>query len=394
MVPKNPYHGSSLSKAVAASGGCFSAQDIDGTTASYAEAPPESELAAREETDAIAHELGGVMFNTLRATEMCMSETLLKVSPEINRLPPLCLKEGNRRIYAPIESLERFKFNHSPHAIHSVGVGIAVENDGAYHIDGVFEKKLHKDATRWRDRAFSLLPVLDPDESLGLTRDLPAIEFVENYHAGLADVTPLDYRIQLQHVGMDGEAWKAAVRKRLNELRMGKGPAAATARTVRLVDESNPRLGRYVLYMVPFNGTKEKALSHVAHQLCWVHDCHISALQLCIAGDTMTDLWAGLYGANGAPGIFALAGGSRLTDYLVGDKKGQRFAGEWLASVSRRLVANSRKGFYYIQLPCMVLPRVVVILDEAFPGTTDAQSVANFYKYIARQDLKGVVTPH
>lgn len=362
--------------------GFCSFNDVDGTTASYFEVPPKAEIEARKEVFDFAHRQGGHVLSTLRASEMCMDEHYLEASIGcgLGRLPPLCAKKDGHCIYAPLSSLERFKFNYNPHAINSVGVGIVVEQGGAYHHDLAFQHKLHPHVgERWRDRALKLVDTLDHD---GLLRgSFAPIEDIENYHAGKTDVAPLDYRIQLQYEGGDGIGWKNDIKQRINQLRHERHSAASFARAIRWIDESRPHKQRYMLYLVPKYGTKEHGVTQVYRSIVAELEVDPGDIMVVVTGDTMTDLRAGIFGAPEAPGFFVLAGGSPLTDYLVGSKSGEPFAGESLESIRRRMKPNSKKGFYYVQMPGMPFARVVVVADQAFPGKSDAESILAFYQY-------------
>jgi hypothetical protein len=128
--------------------------------------------------------------------------------------------------------------------------------------------------------------------------------------------------------------------------------------------------------------TKEGAFNHVLRRVAHATGIPTEEFTTLSAGDRMPDLRAGLFGGN--RGFFILAGGSVLTDYLVGSKRGQDFAGQSLAAIVRRLIpVEGRKGWYLFYMFGMTHPRVVIIADEAVKGgKTDAESVLEVVKQI------------
>lgn len=359
--------------------------DIDGTIASYSEQPSKAELEARREIREVLDKEGGVVFSTMRTPELCMSEDAFRKSQVagFNRQEPHChVDEHKKRCYKPLEELLKYTHNLDPHAISNVGTGIWIYKDGAYHPDLEFFSWYGVDNQQWKKNVMLLLENVDPDRALRST--FSDLEDPDNYNNGVVDVGPLECRFELKFKGSDykeGVLWKEFVRQRLQASWRSGNPLAKVAGSIELVDESNPAKGRFQLYLVPRRHTKEAAFNHILRQVCsevGTSPKHFTTLS---AGDTMTDLKAGLFSGFNCRGYFVLAGGSRLTEYLIGSKKGEPFAGKSITSISRRLKPTGKKGWYTFYMYGMLTPRIVIIADEAVKGDkTDAESVLEVIK--------------
>lgn len=367
--------------------------DVDGTTASYSDCPSDEELDARREIREILETYGGYVLTTARTPELCMSEGMLAASREVGftRLDPKCYTENGRRVYRPLCTIRKYAHLTDPDAIHSIGEGIWVKRDAAYYPDSKFYARHKIDKETWKQSVRLLLDDVDAD---GVIRDgFSKLEDPDNHKNGLVDVQEVECRFEITaKPGVDGLAWKNLVRERLHRYRASstEPSLARISRSIEFIDESNPAKGRYQLYLVPHRRlTKEGAFNHMLGQVSAASGVPAGEFTTLSAGDRMPDLRAGLFGGSSNRGFFILAGGSVLTDYLIGGKKGQDFAGQSLRSIVKRLrPVEGRKGWYSFYMCGMSHPRVVVIADEAVKGgKTDAESVLEAVKQI-NGDLK------
>lgn len=357
--------------------------DVDGTIAGYAEEPSWKEIEARREIREILDKETGLTLSTMRTPELCMSERAYEASCAVGfeRKRPNCHRDtaGNRLVYKSLTSLLRYTHNLDPDCISNPGTGIWVRCDGAYRQDRTFFDRHQIDCAKWRADVDKLLQEVDPDRAIRNT--FSSLEDPASYESGSADVETLACRYELRFKGIEGAAgWKEFVWDRLHSLPTNH-PLSKVAQRIDIIDESVPVLNRTQIYLVPHRRfTKEGATNHIVSMVSQVSGIPTQELTTITIGDRMPDLKAGLMSGYNTRGFFVLAGGSPLTEYLVGDKKGEAFAGQSLKSIVRRLKPLGRKGFYTFQMFGMPSLRVVVICDEAFPGMTDAESVYQFLK--------------
>lgn len=375
-----------LARKAVHSGGAIFLMDVDGTTASYLEDPPDSELEARREIREIAETHGAYILTTARTPELCMSESMLMASREagFTRLNPKCYVENGVRVYRPLSTIRKYAHLDDPDAINSIGEGIWVKQDGVFRRDKSYYERYKVTNEEWKRGIRLLLDAVDPDNLIrgGFSK----LEDPSSHEKGAVDVQEVECRFELvAKPGVDGVAWKKLVRERLRHYRSDKAEVslAQISRSIELIDESVPSKDRYQLYIVPHKRlTKEGAFNHILRQISLQSGVPTAEFTTVSAGDRMPDLKAGLFGGN--CGFFILAGGSVLTEYLVGDKKGQDFAGQNLSSIVRRLTPiEGKKGWYLFKMPGMSHKRVVIIADEAVKGgKTDAESVLEAIKQI------------
>jgi hypothetical protein len=80
----------------------------------------------------------------------------------------------------------------------------------------------------------------------------------------------------------------------------------------------------------------------------------------------------GLQSAAQSPTTFLLVGGSPLSKYLTDDSK--TFANENLQEIKRNVIPTKIKGFYQYNTANQ-LPKIVIIGDQAFPGTKGPETI-------------------
>jgi len=361
----------------------LSFMDIDGTTSSYLDEPTDAEIEARREIREILETYGGYVLTTARTPELCMSEGVLAASREagFTRLDPKCYVENGVRVYRPLSMIRKYAHLTDPDAIHSIGEGIWVKRDGAFCPDLEFYARYKVAREEWKRGVRLLLDVVDADNVIrgGFSK----LEDPDSHKNGVVDVQEVACRFEVvAKPGVDGVAWKKLVKERLHRYRTNKFEVslARISRSIELIDESTE--SRFQLYLVPHKRlTKEGAFNHILRNVSAATRIPTEDFTTLSAGDRIPDFKAGLFGGN--RGFFILAGGSVLTEYLVGSKKGQDFAGQKLGSIVRRLRPTGRKGWYLFKMFGMTHERVVIIADEAVKGDkTDAESVLEVVKQI------------
>lgn len=364
----------------------LSFMDIDGTTSSYLEEPTDNEIEARREIRELLETHGGYVLTTARTPELCMSERVLAASREagFTRLDPKCHMEDGVRVYRPLSMIRKYAHLTDPDAIHSIGEGIWIKRDEAFCPDLDFYARHKVTKEEWKSGVRLLLDVVDVDYMIrgGFSK----LEDPDGHKNGLVDVQEVACRFEITaKPGVDGIAWKKLVKERLHSHRATKTESLSRISwSIEFIDESVPDKGRYQLYIVPHRRlTKEGAFNHILRGVSAATNIPTERFTTLSAGDRMPDLRAGLFGGHGR-GFFILAGGSVLTEYLVGAKKGQDFAGQKLDSIVKRLrPVEGRPGWYTFYMFGMRWPRVVIIADEAVKGgKTDAESVLEVIKQI------------
>lgn len=378
--------------------GVISLMDVDGTTASYKEHPSDSELEARREIRSILETHGGYVITTARTPELCMSESALMASREagFTRLNPKChVGEGGVREYRPLSTILKYAHLDDPDAIHSIGEGVWVKRGNAFYRDTAYYERYKVVKEEWKRGVRHLLDHVDLDNQIrgGFSK----LEDPASHERGDTDVQEVECRFEITTKSgiseAEGAAWKKLVKERLHYYRNNTTELslARISRSIEFIDESVPSKGRYQLYIVPHKRlTKEGAFNHILRSVGAATNIPTERFTTLSAGDRMPDLRAGLFGGRGR-GFFILAGGSVLTEYLVGEKRGQDFAGQNLSSIVKRLTpVSGRPGWYTFYMFGMLCPRVVVIADEAVKGgKTDAESVLEVIKQINGNLLAG-----
>jgi hypothetical protein len=163
------------------------------------------------------------------------------------------------------------------------------------------------------------------------------------------------------------------------------------AMRIAMVDESklhpsDPAKNKYVLYLIPWGARKEKMIHRLFSESARAAGRKTGELRLFYAGDTPTDLRAGLYAGGGAEFKFLVPAGSPLAPYLINQEK--KYGNEDLSFLwakpqkgrtRHRLVSTKRKGEYrFVHRVPGLKSNAVIIADERYPGTTPPGSVAEF----------------
>lgn len=352
--------------------------DLDGT---FAAGSPE----ARKEVRSRLESRGALVFSTARTPELVMSSGAYGASRALSgftRGAPNWDHKDGKRAYAPLETLAEFDDQLDPDAVLGFGEGVYVANKvgtrQAYFLDDEYERlyldpQLLDDGKPWRAIALALV------ERLGFEEHLAPIDRAGAYAERLANVEPLRYRIQLDFGG------ELAVQKKYEILRRIKLEAKRmrVSRKIEGVDESkpsdDPAQNRATLYLMPPQARKEDMLNRLLTASCRAAQLQSSDVTMLIAGDTLTDFYAGCYAGWDADVVFIVVGGSRLSKCI---EEKVNFAGVDLRRMHRGLLPTERKGFYLFDNPLMRggwikkgKKRTIVMGDAAYPGTIGAETI-------------------
>lgn len=320
-----------------------------------------------------------VVFNTSRTEEMVMSRAAYAASRATGRFhrpPPHLGHAGDRRVDVPQEEAEPAGLLDPDIIAGSTGTQILVrQQDGAYLPDEQYGVDEPLEPCEWRERVLALVEAINTPN---LLLQPAAIEYLENYGDGVSDVYPPDYRMQLGFA-RQGDGREAACR--LNRIRAADiGSLTRTARGVRLLDDSEPRNGRYKSYIVPRWASKARAARRIIERLCQDTGMRREQMYVLFVGDSYPDLHMALVGGAGLEATLLLVGGSRLTDVL-GEPDTTSFAGISLRAVKKRLTRTERQGYLRYRGPGAGDTALTVVLgDKAFPGTESAQTVEDYLR--------------
>lgn len=273
------------------------------------------------------------------------------------------------------------------------GSGIIMRNGHGYMTDWEYDTFLNYDyiagemkegsPNRWRDAVLAAMVQVYPE----FHHYLSPIEYGSNYYKGVTDVAPLRYRVQFNFEGVDG---LLRMQKLMQILEDQAVQGNRLLQRVKTVDESHPNRvdpakSRYTLYLIPWGAEKERMINWLVGRTAKAAALHTRDLRLFYAGDTLTDLRAGLYGGGDAEVTFLLATRSRVAPYIL--ERLPHFGSESLdflwSSDKRpqdRLRSTGEKGVYTFNLSAAYYkkPNRIIIGDERYPGMTPPGSVVAF----------------
>lgn len=371
--------------------------DLDGTHATKVGSLKELEdrAAVRQFLDKRGYVAGAV---TARTPALTMTRATYLASRKLGfvELEPHCgFDEDGKRIYVPPEELPHFAYSQDWDVTACLGYGVYPRNGHGYLIDREFDnllnydheknKKLekHHEPVPWRQAALAFLVEAWPR----VREHFSPLEFRQNYLDGLTDVMPLPYRIQLHFEGSTGLALMRQFREVLGRKKSESDPVALR---MAVVDESKPSAeverSKYTIYLVPWAARKERMINHIVSRSAAAGK--VTVKKLLYAGDTPTDLRAGLYAGGESPLTFLLATGSPLAPYLL--EKRESFGEEslgflWNTGKYRKpcLIETKRPGVYTCKVPGRRWTNTIVIGDKVYAGTTPPGSVRAFLEEFA-----------
>ena len=322
-----------------------------------------------------------VAFVTSRTEEMLMTRASFQASRRTRQFlrpqPHLGGSDGHRRYVSP-EKHEPIGLLDGDIIAGSTGTQIMIrQKGGGYLPDRSYELGSALSSGSWREAALQLLAMLTAE---GYTAEPAEIESEDNYQAGVSDVFPPEYRVQLNFQTVEEKSrFIAGLRRTRFKARESQDGWAEALRNIRVTDDSNPEPGRYKVFLTPRRLSKARAVEHIVCQLCRQLDIERGRLSLLFAGDSFPDLAMGLLGGIGTDSAFLLVGGSRLAAALTREDRAD-FAGEGICAVRRRLIPEGKPGNYRFRPPFSEGgTRRLIVGDEAFPGTQAAESV---YRYL------------
>lgn len=319
-----------------------------------------------------------VVFNTSRTEEMVMTSSSFASSRArtgFTRPPPRLGMRDGRRVEVPQEAAEPAALLDPDVIAGSTGTRILFrQSDGRYRPDGTYGAPNESPPDLWRHEVLALLARVNDE---GRVVELASIENADNYRAGRSDVFPPDYRVQVNFAQPQDRLETVRRLAAIRRTSSPDNPLSRRATRIRVLDDSEPRHGRYKAFIIPRWASKARAAYHI---LSIVRECarDDASIDVLFVGDSYPDLHMGLLGGVGLRCTLLLAGGSRLTDVLTVPGV-SRFAGDSLAAVKRRLTPTGQPGRYRYRVPCGRTPDVqIVIGDAAFPGSTAVETVARY----------------
>ncbi len=382
------YHGSPLVEAVRRTG-CLVLCDLDGTMTIDATTlvPRAAEMRVRREVRGMLEELGGLMFVTMRSSELVWSEEIRRNSLEVGYDRPSARwkKEGGRYVYEDLDVSPYFSSCQDPQGLLAIGDGITIFKDGLAWKDLEYERLLNRDIPRWHTQVYLfLLSYVNADTHGDLDRSLSVLEDSLHWLHGKSNVAPLPYRIQMDFVGADGLERKKKIVESIHARRQDPNPEIRKiARALELVDESKPKEDKYTLYVLPRWGTKLRTAHYVLKRIGRALGRPWQGIQLYTFGDTMADyhmLTRGAF-ANEANGL--LVGGSRLAPTLLTPKPHLQFAGVPLRWGTRVESNPAWPGDHKFHMP-LASPRRVTLGDVAFRGTRGPETILQYLQYLRK----------
>lgn len=374
--------------------------DQDGTnTVNSSDVDSEQEIEDRRMAQEIQDKKGVVTGSvSARTLGLMLSEKMRVASVQMHGYsePPPRWGKDAKGLYTYVDPARVPFFKHSLDRDVSAGFGsgIIMRNGSGYMTDWEYDNFLNYDyiagemkeasPTRWRDAVLAALVEVYPE----FHRHLSPIELRSNYEKGITNVAPLRYRVQFNFKGVDG---LERMHKLMQILEEGRVSGNRLLQRVLTVDEShpnrtNPEMSRYTLYLIPWGAQKERMINWLVGRTAKAADLQTKDMRLFYAGDTLTDLRAGLYGGGDADVTFLLATGSRVAPYIL--ERLPHFGSEsldFLWSSDKRPRDRLRrvgKGIYTFNLSAQFYkkPNRVIIGDERYPGMTPPGSVYAFLK--------------
>lgn len=372
--------------------------DQDGTnTVNSSDVHSEQEIKDRRRAEEIQNNTGVVTGSVSARTLGLMLSEKMRLNSKAygyNEPPPKWGKDAmGWHVYVDPAEIPFFKHSLDRDVSAGFGSGILMRNGAGYMTDWEYDKLLNYDYTRggtkegspepWRQALFAAMMEVYPE----FHEHLSPIEYGSNYEKGFTNVAPLRYRVQFTFKGVQG---LERMQKLMHILEEQAIAGNRLLQRVASVDESHPcriekDASRYTLYLIPWGAQKERMINWLVGRTARAAGLKTSDLRLFYAGDTLTDLRAGLYGGGDSGVTFLLATGSRVAPYIL--ERQPTFGNESLdflwSSNKRpqdRLRSTGEKGVYTFSLSAQYYkkPNRIIIGDERYPNMTPPGSVAAF----------------
>lgn len=300
-----------------------------------------------------------IVFITARTEEMIMSQYQFQVSKALGFAraePHLGKTTDNKKFYLPPEKVEPEGLIDPDIIAGSSGTKILVKqaNDG-YLTDSSYEKNYQQGSSEWRKETIAVIEKLQ----IGKPAE---IENPQNYRNAITDVTPPDFRIQIDFKGL---AEKQKFFENLSALQKKQ------IQNMRFIDNSNEQRDKYSIFIIPNKADKARAAEHIVNNICQELNLPRKDLEILIAGDSLADLPMGLYSGLDTQAKFILVGGSRITQALT-DNQITEYAGEKLLKFKSHL--SGSQGNLEFKIPIFG-NRKVIIGDQVFPNTKGPETI-------------------
>jgi hypothetical protein len=359
-------------KRIVESDGNVDCVDVDGTAAPHGDSlvpPSDQQVEDMRINREMSESDGAYAQNTLRPIEMAFDEATHKAMEELGfeRPPTLWGIDDNKlRVYIKPDNLPQCAHILRPHIFHSVGTGTWVRCGEVYIRDG-------KPYNGWRSSTWGLIQnmmAFDDQIKLRLGRGEDKTE----YDNGLVNCSPPSERITL--IGQTSEAVQAFV-QRLERL---KRSGFVAARRVSIHEEHRPEDRDYRLHLGPPESSKQVGFDRMVLAPCQLIGKSTSHIKARVSGDSKADIEWMLFHGYDAKVKALIAGGSPTTDYIIGHKRGQPYAGESFEWLARKLRPEGRKGHFLFK-PSETQPdRLVIFGDWAYGDKQNTASVRAFFE--------------
>jgi hypothetical protein len=331
--------------------------DIDDTLTGN----PKAQQAVRNELDEQRYT---VVFISSRPYELMLSDGSIKKSSSLVRFPSKAGKnESGKRYHIDLTELTQFRGLLDPDiVIGTTGIDILIrQKNGEYLKDKKYIDSIGMNAADWRKKVINLLGCIDSKSSHFRFRP---IEKAKNYDEDLVDVSPPEYRIQID--------FKRETDKKLLVNKLTKLIKEGLSIPLEFIDDSDPAKNRFSLYFFPFNGLhiKSAAADYVLDRIERELEIGKTDMQVFIAGDSIPELYMGLYSAKKSSVQFFIPTGARITNIFL-EKNNYDFVGIDITKIKKNLLQKS-EGVYIFN------NRNIYIGDILFPRTSPAESVLSF----------------
>ncbi|HEV8666796.1 MAG TPA: hypothetical protein VN665_03035, partial [Candidatus Paceibacterota bacterium] len=287
--------------------GTMAMLDLDGTMASGDPDPSEREVRDRIGVRELLKSKGVVAGAiTARTAGLTLSSAAYQASETLHKAewPPKwgVDPETHERTNVPLEHVPFFTGCLDWDFTGSFGGPIVIKNGRGYKVDQQYYNLLRFDTNdeelAQRREAWRHLMQEFLFDYLGEFKDyMSKLERLSNYAGGITDSAPLAFRYQFDFFGLAGLEAMKKMAEIIERLRSEGNPLAIR---INIVDESKPHptdpgKSKYTLYLIPWNATKEKMVHRVFSQSVMAAGYEVKNTRLFYAGDTFTDLRAGLY---------------------------------------------------------------------------------------------------
>lgn len=303
-----------------------------------------------------------IVFVTSRPYELLLSDRALAKSRHLSRPPSKMGVDKDQTYYhIDLSEIDSFAGLLDPDALaDTTGSRIYLRQiSGEYLRDKDYEViDLSPDA--WRTQVLNLLTTIQNTMS---HFKLKKIEDISNYEKGFANISPPDFRIQ---VDFKNNKEKKIFRKHISKL----------TPPIYTLDDSEPDKDIYSLFLFPRQADflKGQSVDRIVDAVTGLADISRDSLEIFLSGDSFADVNMGLNSAKGTKATFFLPGGARMSSYFS-DKTIYTYEDVDISSW-KKLLQKKAPGHYELE------DREIYIADEMFPGARAGESLLLFLQNI------------